>query len=248
MKAMNTRISAIQPRFDIRTQLPEIMDDPSLSGETLYDELDNLDRINQLLGGRKIVLDAIRSVLRKIPTDHRPLTIADMGCGGGDILRVIAAWAKRKGIAVQLYGLDFNETCIQYAREKSRGFPEIQYDQVDVFSGEIPGNSYDLVICSLFLHHFPDKQLPDIFRQLSRISKKAVIVNDLQRHWLPFFLFRTVTWLFRAPKVVRHDGLISIMRGFTRAELAEKMKILNPSGWYIKWKWAFRFQLVFYTG
>ncbi|MEZ4774729.1 MAG: methyltransferase domain-containing protein [Bacteroidia bacterium] len=247
MKIKNTPLSHIQPRFDIRTQLPETMDDPSLSGDVLRSELDNLEKINQLLGGRKIVVDAIERVLDKKPMGKQPLSIADLGCGGGDILRVIATWAMKKGVPVQLYGLDFNETCIEYARAKSLKFPEIQYEKADVFSGEIPENSYDLVICSLFLHHFPDEQLPEIFHQLSRISRKAVIVNDLQRHWLPFLLFRMVTGLFRSPTVVRHDGLISIMRGFTRKELAERMSILNPVEWHIRWKWAFRFQLVFYT-
>ncbi|MDX2245467.1 MAG: methyltransferase domain-containing protein [Bacteroidia bacterium] len=241
---MSAKISDIRPGFKFRTNLSEIMDDHDLTGDILRAELDNLDTINRLLGGRGVVLDGIKKALKKI--HNRPVNIADLGCGGGDILRVIAKWAAKEGVSVRLYGIDINETCILYAREKSSDYPEITFLQADSFSEDMPDRSYDIVICSLFLHHFSDTQLPQIFRHLLRISRSAVIVNDLQRHWLPFFLFRILTGVLRAPFVVRHDGLISIMRGFTRKELDDWMKVLNPKAWSIRWKWAFRYQLVFY--
>ncbi|MEZ4830339.1 MAG: methyltransferase domain-containing protein [Bacteroidia bacterium] len=243
------KISTIRPQFDRRTTLSEVMDDPSLSGQTLESELDNLDKINRLLGGKGVILQAVKEVVPNLANAETTiLEIADLGCGGGDILRQIARWAGKSGAKVKLWGLDFNSACIRYAQQKSLKFPEIEYKNADVFSGEIADNSYDIVICSLFLHHFPDERQEEIYRQLQRISRGAVIVNDLQRHWLPFFLFRMVTWVFRAPAVVRYDGLISIMRGFSRKDLAQMMVTLGIQKWRIRWKWAFRYQLVFYTG
>lgn len=242
-------VPRIRPAFHRRTDLPEIMDDLDFEPEVIRSELDNLARINYWLGGDQVVLSALEEVIPLLQTSAgRPLRIADLGCGGGDILRKIARRAEKSGWPVELYGIDVNPTCVEYAREKTADYSMIQIEQADCFSPEFADRRFDIVICSLFLHHFQDEKLRILLSTLSKVSQKALIINDLQRHWLPFYLFRLVTWMLRAPAVVRYDGSVSVMRGFTRSEWETLVRNLNPVRFRIRWKWAFRHQVVVYTG
>jgi SAM-dependent methyltransferase len=239
-------VSSLKPDFSRRTDLEEVMDNFDLEGQELSRALKQLGLINILLGGNQVVINGLNKMLRDIPkpTGQNPLEMVDLGCGGGDTLRTVARWARRKKIPVRLIGVDANEFTVSFAREHSKDFPEITYIQADCFSPEFLRNSFDFTLCSLFLHHFSDRELNDRLKDIKKISRKGILINDLHRHWLAFYLFRIFTFLMRSPKMAVHDGCVSIMRGFTREEWINKLLKLEPKSWRLNWKWAFRHQIL----
>ncbi|MCC9138763.1 methyltransferase domain-containing protein [Pontibacter silvestris] len=226
-----------------RSNEPELMDDLTLSNEDMRKTLDELEIINNWLGGHKVVLDALDKLVAsgKLPS---PFRIADIGCGGGDMLRNIAKWARRKGIAMQLTGVDANAYIVQYANEQCKNYAEVQVEQHDVFSDQFAQQKYDVMICSLFCHHFTDDQLVQMFRQLYAQSNVAVIINDLHRHWFAYHSIKNITALFSKSSLVRNDAALSVWRAFKREELQQLVHKANISNYSLRWMWAFRWQLI----
>lgn len=225
-----------------RSNEPELMDDLTLSGEELRRNLDELEVINRWLGGHKVVLDA----LNKLAPQHsgHTLRIADIGCGGGDTLKSIARWARRNHIPVELIGVDANGYMVQYARRRCEAFPEISIEQQDVFSEAFAQQSYDIVVCSLFCHHFTDAQLAQLFRQLYRQARVAVIINDLHRHWFAYYSIKYITAAFSGSYLVKNDAPLSVWRAFRRKELQQLAEQSGANTYRLRWMWAFRWQLL----
>lgn len=225
-----------------RSDEPELMDDLSLTGEELRRNLRELEVINSWLGGYMVVLDALDRLVAKHPPQL--LRIADIGCGGGDTLRSIARWARRKKIAVALTGVDANDFTVQYARQRCQTYPEISIEQHDVFSDAFAQQPYDIAVCSLFCHHFTDAQLVRLFGQLHRQARLGVIVNDLHRHWLAYYSIRYITRIFPSSHLVRNDAPLSVWRAFKRTELQELVQQAGVQEFELRWMWAFRWQLL----
>ncbi len=234
--------------FATRSYEAELMDDLNLSSDDLKKNLEELEIINHWLGGHQVVLNALTRLLRSgLTQSQRPLRIADLGSGGGDLLRVIAKWLRKRGIQAELIGLDANDFMIQYAQERSQAFPEIQFVQLDIFSEDFQANHYDLVVASLFCHHFSDEALVQLFEKLYLQAKKAVIINDLHRHWLAYYSIRFLTRVARGSYLVQHDAPLSVRRAFKRAELAKMLQAAGIQKFEIRWLWAFRYQVIFPT-
>lgn len=218
------------------------MDDLAYSGEEMRKTLDELEIINTRLGGYKVVLNA----LDQLATRHkgRTLHIADIGCGGGDTLKNMARWAKHQKVPVLLTGIDANDYIVQYARKECQGYPNIEVKQFDVFSEGFAREAYDITVCSLFCHHFTDKQLVRMFRQLYQQSRLGVIINDLHRHWFAYYSIKYITALFSNSVLVRNDAPLSVSRAFKRDEIQQLVKQAGISKYSLRWMWAFRWQLL----
>lgn len=225
-----------------RTDSEEIMDDFSIQGPILTDALDKLATINKLLGGNRVTLNGLKIVLKNHPKSQ-PITIVDLGCGGGDILREISNYGKRKGYNFKLIGIDANKHATDYAQSLSTDFDNIQYLNMDVFSERFTDLNYDLVITTLFLHHFKEEQLVSLLSHILDTASLGLVVNDLHRHRLAYYLFKLIT-LPVSNKMIIEDGLTSVLRGFKRKELLALSDRLNRSC-QIEWKWAFRYQWIF---
>ena len=217
------------------------MDDLTLSGEELRRNLDELEIINNWLGGHKVVLNALEQV--QIPDGHT-LRVADIGCGGGDTLKSIARWARRKNKPVKLQGIDANDFMVQYARKRCNNYPEISISQHNVFSEEFATQAYDVMVCSLFCHHFTDEQLVQLFSQLHRQARQKVIINDLHRHWFAYYSIKYITTVFSRSRLVKNDAPLSVWRAFKRKELEQLVQLAGVEKYTLKWMWAFRWQLV----
>ena len=135
-----------------RTNQVELMDDFTMSGTLLRETLDQLAKINRWLGGNSITLNGLKKMLKNKPKD-KILTILDIGCGNGDMLRIIADYGRKEGYTFKLIGIDANEFTIDYAKKLSRNYNEISYFQQDVFSDKFKDFSYDIVLVNLILHH-----------------------------------------------------------------------------------------------
>lgn len=221
--------------------MAEKMDDFSISGLELRKTLITLGRINKWLGGNRVTMNGMKEVLNGHPKEET-ITILDLGCGGGDILRDVAEFGKQKGYSFKIIGVDANKSTLGYAKELSQSFPDIGFLHCDIFSEEFQRMEYDLVLTSLFFHHFDDKQLESLIKGILEKASIGIVVNDLHRHAMAYFLFRLLC-LFTTNNMVREDGLISILKGFKRDELIRISENIGAS-YRIKWKWAFRYQWI----
>ncbi len=224
-----------------RSSEKELMDDLHMDGSLLYDTLDKIAGINKVLGGNGVVLSGVKVLLEKTDKDT-PITIIDLGCGSGAMLRTLAHYARKKKRRFQLIGIDANAHTLAYAEKLSSEYEEIHYKNIDVFSKEFDAISYDIATATLFVHHFEETEIFSLVKQLSSKASIGVVINDLHRHWLSYYLFRIFAF-FYGNKMTRHDGAISILRGFKKEELVSMANQLQAKS-IIKWKWAFRFQWI----
>lgn len=234
----------LMPNFAQRSEEEEIMDDLNSSGEVIDQTLYELDEINRKLGGNHVTIDGIERLLRKNPP-LRKITIADIGCGGGDILIEIAKWAYKTKLQVELIGIDANPNIIEFAQKNASAYPQISFKALNIFSPEFRNQSYDIVISSLFTHHFKDDDLVSLFASLKRQAKIGVVINDLHRHWLAYYSIILIVKVLSKSPMVQHDGPVSVLRAFKRKELIDILKKAGVFQYSIRWMWAFRFQVIF---
>jgi 2-polyprenyl-3-methyl-5-hydroxy-6-metoxy-1,4-benzoquinol methylase len=226
-----------------RTDDPEIMDDFALEGEILRDALDKIAKINQLLGGNKLTLQGIQNLINKVAQD-KEVTIADIGCGNGDMLRSLADYASNNNLNFKLIGIDANQFTINHAKELSKHYPNIRYQCEDIFDEKFKDLKYDIVLCTLTLHHFKDNEIIKLLEVFYNNATIGIVINDLQRSAIAYRLFQGLCFVFRLNKMSKEDGLVSILRGFKKEELEVFSKKLQFKKYAIQWKWAFRYQWI----
>ncbi|MGF1554939.1 methyltransferase domain-containing protein [Paucihalobacter sp.] len=227
-----------------RSTEQELMDDFTMQGELLRDTLDKLGNINKWLGGNRITLNGVEKLLQE-KDKSQTYTIVDLGCGHGDILRLIAQWGRRHNFKLKLIGIDANTYAIAYANELSSEFPELHFKVSDVFSEDFEKLNCDIILSTLFLHHFKDEDIVQLLNTFSKNANLGIVVNDLQRSKLAYFLFQCLG-LVISNHMIKQDGLISIKRAFKKNELIKFSEQLNLN-YNIRWQWAFRYQWVITT-
>jgi hypothetical protein len=216
----------------------EIMDDFTMKGVLFRDTLDKLEIINRLLGGNKVTINGLKELLKN-QSKNKIITIVDLGCGHGDILRDIAKFGRRNNYTFRLIGIDANIAAIAYAKELSSEYSELSFKAIDVFSEDFKKQSYDIVLCTLFLHHFKNNELISFLKTTIEKATIGVVVNDLHRHKLAYYLFKLIGF-FVKNKMIREDGLTSILRAFKKKDLENISKQIKVY-FSIQWKWAFRY-------
>ena len=229
-----------------RTNQSEIMDDFDMKGEVLRDALDKIAKINQLLGGNKLTLEGVKNILKQNPNQEK-ITIVDVGCGNGDMLRTLADYAGNNGIKLELIGIDANQFTIDYAQKLSSQYPNISYQCEDIFDKAFENLHYDIVLCTLTLHHFKEDEIIKLLNVFKTNAKLGIVINDLQRSNISYRLFQGLCFAFRLNDMSREDGLVSILRGFKKPELEQFSKKLQFKNYSIDWKWAFRYQWIINT-
>ena len=227
-----------------RSTEQELMDDFTMQGELLRDTLDKLGNINKWLGGNRITLNGVEKLLQE-KDKSQTYTIVDLGCGHGDILRLIAQWGRRHNFKLKLIGIDANTYAIAYANELSSEFPELHFKVSDVFSEDFEKLNCDIILSTLFLHHFKDEDIVQLLNTFSKNANLGIVVNDLQRSRTAYFLFQCLG-LVISNHMIKQDGLISIKRAFKKNELIKFSEQLNLN-YNIRWQWAFRYQWVITT-
>jgi len=229
-----------------RVDEEEIMDDFEMEGEILKVTLDEIAQINRLLGGNSLTLKGVSHLVDKQATDNA-ITILDIGCGNGDMLRTLANYASKKGWNVKLLGVDANLYTIDYAKKLSESYDNIDYYHMDIFSGDFSDLKYDIVTCTLTLHHFNNTDLLNLMSLLIKKATIGIVINDLHRSAIAYRLFQLISFVFKLSDMPSKDGLTSILRGFKKIELEEFSKKLTIKNYTIRWKWAFRYQWIIKT-
>ncbi|MGO4821697.1 MULTISPECIES: methyltransferase domain-containing protein [unclassified Flavobacterium] len=226
-----------------RTDEEEIMDDFAMEGPILKDALDKIANINQLLGGNKLTLLGVKQLLKKVdPTSE--ITIVDVGCGNGDMLRTLAEFGLKQHLKFKLIGIDANNFTVNHARQLSCEYNNISYRCEDIFDKSFRELKYDIVLCTLTLHHFKDVAIKQIMTVFYQNAKLGIVINDLQRSAVAYRLFQGLCFVFRLNNMSREDGLISILRGFKKKDLIQFSKELEFNNYTVLWKWAFRYQWI----
>lgn len=226
-----------------RSDEPEIMDNFEMEGEILRDALDKIAKINHLLGGNQLTLQGVKELIGKVPKTAE-FTIVDVGCGNGDMLRIIADYGLKQKYNFRLIGIDANNFTISHATQLSENYSNISYRCADIFSQQFEELKYDIVLCTLTLHHFKDDEIIRLLTVFNTNSRIGIVINDLHRSALAYRLFQGLCFAFRLNTMTKEDGLVSILRGFKKEELVRFSKKIKFINYKIKWIWAFRYQWI----
>jgi ubiquinone/menaquinone biosynthesis C-methylase UbiE len=177
-----------------------------------------LQRVNRWLGDASALRDSLLAEIEKL--DLREFSVVDVGAGSGELLRVIADWARKSDRQARLTGVELNARSTQAIAERASTFPEIRAVRGDAFRLPFVDKEFDYAISSLFTHHFGDTDVVKILRELRRVSARGVFVIDLHRHPVAYYFYTTIGRLFLHNRLLREDGALSILRSFTPEELA----------------------------
>lgn len=226
-----------------RTNDSEIMDDFLLEGEELKESLDKIAKINQLLGGNQLTLQGVQDLMSKIPKLNE-IVIVDVGCGNGDMLRTLADFGLKKKLKFQLIGVDANKYTVNHAQSLSKNYSNISYRCEDIFDQSFNELKYDIILCTLTLHHFKYDEIIYLLNVFCTNSTIGIVINDLHRSPIAYRLFQALCLVFRLNEMSRQDGLTSILRGFKKEELIHFSEKSSFKNYKIHWKWAFRYQWI----
>jgi ubiquinone/menaquinone biosynthesis C-methylase UbiE len=186
---------------------PELLDEGVSEAETLR-SLADLRFVNRWLGGRRAVRRAVAPILRGVPGAR----LLDVGCGSADLPAFLVRSLPGAATAV---GVDLKLLHLQQAPA------EVRRVVADVRSLPFASRSFDVVLASLFLHHFDGHEVAEVLGRLYALCRRALVVNDLHRARVPYLFARAVfPWVLKSPVSVA-DGLLSIRRAFTPSELAQ---------------------------
>lgn len=224
--------------FKNRSSQLELLDSDKIEAQDLFQNLKELDTINHLLGGYQITYEALKKTLKP----KHNYSLIDIGCGGGDTLKRIATWAKNKPFQLTLYGIDIKPICIEYAQTNTPN-NAIHFIVDDYKNMHQHVASVDIIHACLFCHHLNQQQLVELI-QFAHQHKAILIINDLARNALAYYLIKGLTRLFSKSYLVKNDAPLSVARGFKKAEWLAIIKMAGATNYTVKNKWAFRHQII----
>jgi 2-polyprenyl-3-methyl-5-hydroxy-6-metoxy-1,4-benzoquinol methylase len=202
---------------------PELMDRPQPVSAELETDLRNLRQLNRYFGSYRLIEHFLRRWLR--PASR--VRVLDLATGSGDIPRLVVDHGRKVGAVVTVDAIDQQPSTIEIARCLSADYPEIEFRDADVFDF-VPTQTYDIVMCSLALHHFTEPDAIRLLRRCRELSSKYVLVSDLRRGALATLgVYLLTALVFREP-MTRTDGRRSAERAFSFAEFRS---LAERAGW-----------------
>jgi 2-polyprenyl-3-methyl-5-hydroxy-6-metoxy-1,4-benzoquinol methylase len=227
-----------------RSHAKECIDDPQVDAGTLRQTYLQVKQINIYTLGYWPTMSAIKYFLARYPPVGK-IKVLDIGCGDGETLRRIDAYARARHCPVALTGIDLNREVVLSARDLSGA--GINFIHGDIFSiGQ--DESYDLIINSLTMHHLSDQQIIKLMQWMSLHAQKGWFVSDLHRHYIAYYFIKCFDKLCGFNHLVCHDAPLSVARGFRRNEWID---LLNQAGldpghfkisWYLNFRYGIRYE------
>jgi ubiquinone/menaquinone biosynthesis C-methylase UbiE len=227
-------------RFAHRSYELEHLDKGDYTPEEYEGCLIELRRVNRYLGDTSALRHTLLPLIER--AGLKEFSVLDVGAGSGELLRVIAGWARETQRRAALVGLELNERSAESILEESKEFAEINSVRGDALRLPFADKSFDYAICSLFTHHFKDDGVVAVLSEMSRVARRRLFIIDLHRHPVAYYLYTTVGRLFLHNRLLREDGALSILRSFRPEELrrlAQEAQLAN-----IKVERRFPFRLV----
>lgn len=216
-------------RFARRSQERELLDAEILDPDDLRANLRELAMLNRLPGGAGASFSAIRHL-----TDGAPIvTVADVGTGGGDLPRTFIRRAREQGAAWRVTAIDNRPEIVAIARKKTRREPAVAVIEGDACHLPLPDVSVDVAHASLLIHHLDEADAVTALREMSRVSRRGIVVNDMVRGLIPYLLTWTTTMALAKNRYTRHDAPLSVRRAYTLPELD---RLLADAGLRVAWR------------
>ena len=195
----------------------ELLDLHAGSKAEVRRSLRDIARINAFLGGTRLSLNAVFSLIEK--AQKTSFRVLDIGTGIADLPFQLREKAARRGWEMEAIGLDINARHLEIALEQQPPAKGVLLLRGDAFCLPFADASIDIVHSSLFLHHFRAPEIQQLLREFSRVSKIGWVMNDQERHGLPLWFFRTTWPIFARSYITRLDGTASIRRAYTLCEM-----------------------------
>jgi 2-polyprenyl-3-methyl-5-hydroxy-6-metoxy-1,4-benzoquinol methylase len=202
---------------------PELLDARQPVNHELAVSLESLRMLNKYFGAYSLV----RHFVRRWLEPGRTYRLLDLATGSGDIPRMIVDWARRHQVSVRIDAVDLNPATLEIARKASAAYPEIQFVRADA-RNYCEAMTYDVVTCSLALHHFSELDAMKVLRRACELSHDKVLVADLERTWFTWVCVQAVTLIAARDAMTRHDARLSVKRAFSYYELGE---LAVHAGW-----------------
>jgi 2-polyprenyl-3-methyl-5-hydroxy-6-metoxy-1,4-benzoquinol methylase len=230
--------------FKQRSCKKELLDGDHIPFNAIKQNMKELDVINHRLGGHRITIKGLHSLLKKKGFKYNsPLHVVEIGCGGGDNLRVIQQWAFQNKLSVQLTGIDINPECVAYAKSEAKN-DDIQFICSDYKQVEFDVKPH-IIFSSLFCHHFEDEALIDMLQWMQQNTSVGFFINDLHRHPLAYHSIKVLTTLLSNSYLVKNDAPLSVLRSFVKQDWDRLFQKAGISNYQCQWQWAFRWLVTF---
>ncbi len=225
--------------FNKRSYQKELLDRDDIPFNDIRQNMKELNIINSFLGGHDITIRGLQQLI----ADKKAITICEIGCGGGDNLKAIDDWCRKKKITTRLIGIDINADCIAVA-QATLSSCQTELLVADYRTISWKKNPPDIIFSSLFCHHFTEPELEWMLKWMHASARMGFFINDLHRHPLAYYSIKWLTTLFSNSYLVKNDAPLSVQRGFKRTEWKALLKDAGCSRYLLSWKWAFRWLIV----
>jgi len=221
-----------------RSYEKELLDQDDIPFSDILLNLRELNTVNTRLGGHKITCEGVNFFLKKFPSAN-VLTIAEIGCGGGDNLVAISNFLQKKKQRANLIGIDIKAECIQFASQHT---PANRVWICNDYRSTIwRDKKPDIIFSSLFCHHFTDEELIEQLNWLKENSRLGFFINDLHRNFFAYHSIKLLTHFFSKSYLVKNDAPLSVKRGFKKKDWLKLLSAAGISKCQVKWRWAFRY-------
>lgn len=216
---------------------PELMDNDDISSADYNQCLVDLTSVNRITRTHEATLHWLEQAICCLPA-NTPITLLDVACGQGDLLRMIHLFAAQRHFKITLQGLDMNPNSTIAARQATPSSMNIAYFTGDVFTFT-PALLPDFIVSSQFTHHLSDSQVVNFLQWMERYARHGWFIADLHRHPVAYYGYSLLAGLARWHPIVRHDGAISVARSFRRADwqaLLAQAGILADIRWHVPFR------------
>lgn len=198
---------------------PELLDAlDTVPPPLLAHNLRDIRRVNRFLGGTRVVRSHLPALLRGVP-HGTVVSILDVATGSGDIPRALVRWGRRHGYDFRIAATDVAADVLAVARRETAGEPRITVEAADARALPYRDAAFDVVICSLALHHLARADAVRALAEMDRVARRGVIVNDLTRSWGGYVGAWLLGVLTTTNRLTRHDAPLSVLRAWTPDEL-----------------------------
>lgn len=214
----------------------ELMDDPDCDREELFNTYRQFSVINSLISQwSKIYQQQIVPLCKEL--DHT-CSLLDIGFGGGDIPINIAKWAKNDRLKIEITAIETDHRAYEYVQNLEPP-DNISFKLMSSTELLARGGKYDVVISNHLLHHLDQSNLKQVLEESKKLSRYAVLFNDLERSDVAYGLFSILSRPIFRSSFITKDGLTSIKRSYTKDELQQVV----PEGWQVHRLFPFRLLL-----